>query len=433
MRMRNGVAWFLAFVICLCGLVPVWNGGMVMAESENLMEEVSVDDVEFVPATEEDAAAMYEFGVKLLKQCQETKTENPLISPYSLLNALGMTMNGAEGDTLKQMEAALGFTSQRLAQVLGGCTNTLQEAEEASEVTQDGDKISGELLLANGIWFRKDDEFQPKEEFLKENAGYYHAGLYEAPFDASTVEDINDFISENTNGKITKVLDDLSPEDVMCLVNALSFEANWQDRYLENDVIPDSTFTRDDGTKQNCTMMKSSEKFLLSDPDGLAQGFLKYYTGNHYAYALLLPSEGVTAEQYLEKLTGDRLAQILKNNQYYIIDATMPKFETNYAAELSDAFIAMGMTDAFDSEKADFSGMDASGKPSLSISSVLHNTSLTVDEKGTKAGAATVVVMSKGMSFEQPLEIVADRPFLYVILDMESYLPLFIGIVTSME
>lgn len=161
-----------------------------------------------------------------------------------------------------------------------------------------------------------------------------------------------------------------------------------------------------------------------------ATGFLKYYHNADYAFAALLPEEGMTVSEYADTLTGETLLELLRQPQDVPVNVSLPKFETECSTELSDVLKSMGMTDAFDSSAADFSGMGSSKDGPLYISKVLHKTFLTLDEQGTKAGAATAVEMESGSSAgdsQDPKEVILDRPFLYLIIDCTANLPLFIG------
>lgn len=218
----------------------------------------------------------------------------------------------------------------------------------------------------------------------------------------------------------------------MYLVNALAFEAEWQSIY-EKHQVRDRTFTTESGTKRKVEMMYSGEHFYLDD--GNATGFIKYYAGRKYAFAALLPNEGTSVSDYVMTLTGEGLYKLLTSPVNISVDAGLPKFEFEYGTELSETLSSMGMSDAFDANLADFTGLGVSSAGNIFINRVIHKTYIKVGERGTKAGAATVVEMTDGAAAE-PLEaksVVLDRPFVFMLIDAETCLPFFIGTVMDID
>lgn len=195
-------------------------------------------------------------------------------------------------------------------------------------------------------------------------------------------------MKESTDGIIPHILDEIPEEAVMYLINALSFDAQWQTIYTEYQVC-DRTFTTEDSMIRDAELMYSTESLYLENEN--ATGFIKYYSGGKYAFAALLPNEGVTAADYVNTLTGEHLQNLLSSPEETMVFTAIPKFETETSVELSGTLKAMCMTDAFDMACADFSAMGSSQNGPLFINRVLHKTYITVDERGTKAGAVTAV------------------------------------------
>lgn len=359
-----------------------------------------------------EAEAVTEFGLELLKRCSQAEPEDSLlVSPLSVLSALAMTAGGAQGNTLDQFDRAFGLPAHPLREYLSAYMADLSS--------------DSPLHQANSLWL-KTDALEVNPDFLQQNADYLQAGVYQEPFDQATLEKINAWVKEHTHGMIPQMLDQLPPGAVMVLVNALAFEAQWREVYKENQVRA-GAFTTEDGTALERDFMFSSESGYMRDQQ--AQGFLKYYLGGRYAFAALLPEEGVTLSEYLESLTGQHLRELLTQANGPV-DAGIPRFEQAYSASLADICKAMGMTDAFDPSAADFSlmGKAADNEP-LYIDQVQHKAFISVYEQGTQAGAATAVAMATGalvMPDELP-QVILNRPFLYMIVDMEAKLPLFIG------
>ena len=413
--MKRIIAMILVIIMPLhltaCGQNP----------SIDLMQDVPAKAVEVLPDMDTGAAAAADFGVRLFQNTMEEGT-NTLISPLSVLYALAMTANGADGETLTQMEQVLGMDAENLNSFMLAYMDQLPEGK------------AYKMSLANSIWFKDDPRFEVKESFLQTNADYYDASIYKAAFDQGTLNDINAWVKKHTDGMIPEVLDEIPEDAIMYLVNALAFEAEWDEIY-EKTQVWGGDFTTEDGTRQDVEMMHSQENAYLEDD--LATGFIKYYKGRKYAFAALLPNAGVTVSEYVDSLTGEHLLEMLSDPEHVQTIVTLPKFETEYDIEMSAHLEAMGMPDAFDYRVADFSRMGTyTGEDvNICIDRVIHKTFISVAEKGTKAGAATVVEMDTegAMSVEDYREVVLDRPFVYMLIDCETNLPFFIGTMMNVE
>ncbi len=364
-----------------------------------------------------DAHAQFALGL-LLRTAAQSSGENLLISPYSVMQALGMTANGAAGDTRTCMEQTMGgLPVDRLNAYL-------------SAWRQNQPNTAGCLLsTANSVWYRRD--FSVKPEFLQQTADYYDAGAFLRDFsDPQTCTDVNQWIDNRTMHMIPKMLDSISPDTVMLLVNAVSFDAKWSGKY-EKDSISARTFHAADGTEQTAQMMYSDEHGLLSD-DG-AVGFMRPYYGGRYYFAALLPDENSSVEDYLAGMTAERLRDVFRSADFSRkVEAGLPQFSCEYGTDLRKTLSDMGMALAC-TPAADFSAMTDSAEP-VSISKVLHKARIEVNEAGTKAAASTVVVITKSapaVSDAEPVRVILDRPFLFAIYDSEYGLPVFLGVLNS--
>ena len=353
------------------------------------------------------------FGVKLLQN--EMGKTDPLISPLSIAAALSMTANGAVGETKAQME-----------EVLGASADTLSSSFAALQSALKNDK---QLKLANSIWLKDTPTLHVEDAFLQKNADCFGAGIYAAPFDDSTKTAINDWVKEKTDGMIPEILDKISADSVVYLVNALAFDAKWEDIF-ETTQVRTGRFTSREGVEQTGDFLYGETSQYLSGEH--AEGFLKYYEGQKYAFAALLPEAGMDITDFVSGLTGQALHAILSSPQTETVEFGLPKFKTAFDTELSESLKALGMTDAFDGEKADFSALGSSDEGNILISRVLHKTFIQVDEAGTKAGAATAVDMVTGSAAEYPHSVYLERPFVYMIVDMETKLPVFLGALTEL-
>lgn len=407
--MKRLIALMLVLAFSL-GLTACSQGS-----SEDLMKDVPAKAVDVLPNMDAGAAAAADFGVRLFQTSME-EGKNTLISPLSVLYALAMTTNGAEGETLAQMEQVLGMDVDNLNSYMLAYLDLLPETKDYK------------MSLANSIWFKDDPDFIVEQSFLQTNADYYGAGAYKAAFDEGTRNDINNWVKEHTDGMIPEIIDEIPDEAIMYLVNALAFDAKWADEYEEHQ-IREGRFTMEDGTRQDVDMMHSEEYTYLEDD--LATGFIKYYKDRRYAFVAMLPNEGVTVSQYVDSLTGEHLRDLVNNPQDVTVFASIPKFETEYDIEMSEVLQEMGITDAFDWRVADFSRLGTYNVDGMNIciNRVLHKTCISVTEQGTRAGAATAVEMVAEGAAEiiEYKEVVLDRPFVYMLIDCETNLPFFIG------
>ena len=415
-KRRAGLTLVSLFLVC--AMAVNLTGCSAEVQAKNLMEGVTPKKVSVKGEPGTQNADVAGFAVRLF-QASAKSGENTLVSPLSVLCALAMTANGAEGETLEQMEAVLGMTAEELNGYLYSYVKNLPQGEKYK------------LSLANSIWFTEDRRFTVKQDFLQTNADYYGADIYQAPFTDRTCKDINNWVKQKTDGMIPEILDQIPPEAVMYLVNALAFEAEWSEIYKEYQVR-DGQFTKEDGTKQDAEFMHSTEGAYLEDEN--AAGFIKYYKDGRYAFAAMLPNEGVSVSDYIASLSGESLNAMLANPQCTTVYTSIPKFEAEYSVEMSEILKGMGMPRAFDSENAEFGRLGVFSEGNICISRVLHKTFISVGEKGTRAGAVTVVEMlAEGAPAEpqEPKRVYLDRPFVYMLIDCENNIPFFIGTMTD--
>ena len=420
MKKRFGSA-FLAAVLAAVS----FSGCVSAVKSENLVDNIKPNPVPVYNRIDEgQSAAVAQFSAQLLNKLSDGD-KNVVYSPLSVLYALAMTANGAEGETLAQMETVFGMPLDQLNGYLHSVVNLLPSDE------------GYDFDIANSIWIKNDeDKFTVNEDFLTTVKSYYDAGVFTAEFDEKTLKDINNWVTQKTNGQIQNVLDRIDENAVMYLINALNFEADWLNDYNEYDVS-DGTFTKADGTMQDAEFMYKRENGYLSDED--TQGFIKYYKDRKYAYVALLPEAGVNIDDYIASLDGEKLTNLLNTaDMAQEVETAIPKYETTYDTEMSEIFKALGMTDAFDSRLADFSKMGTAQVEgeNICINRIIHKAFIRVAEKGTQAGAATVVEMiaEGAMMIENPpKEVYLNRPFVYMIIDPQTKLPLFMGAVYEIE
>lgn len=405
------IRWIsLAAAFCLVVHLAFFrDNGVTPVHAVDLMEGITANSVETVDL-HGGVSTITDFSVRLT-QMANTPGENTMISPLSLLYAMGMTANGAKGETLAQIESAFGMTIEDL----NGWLHTFAR------------EIDGrQFRVANSIWFKDDSRFHVSRDFLQTNANYYAADLYQAAFNEDTLADINHWVSQKTDGMIPKLLERIDPDDVMYLINALCFDGVWETPYLDAQVRED-LFYREDGETVMVDFMHSTESLFLKDAN--STGFIKPYEGREYAFVALLPNEGISVEEYLTSLSGENLADLLAGAQAVPVNASLPKFETEYSVLMNGILEDMGIRHAFHAKEADLSSLGTSDGGNLYISQVLQKTFISVNERGTKAAASTeVTITTESAIVPAHMETVKlDRPFVYMIVHMETGTPLFMG------
>ncbi len=393
--------------------------GCAMGKAVDLTKGIEARDVNKISPDEKFISAQIDFAVDLFKNTSLEIDENILISPLSASLALSMAANGANGETKVEMEKVLGG-ELTIDELNGYYLSFVSDAESR-----------GIMKIANSIWFRDDaDRITVEKDFLQKNADYYGAAAYKSPFDRGTLSQINRWVSKNTDGMIDDILGDIDDSAVMYLINALAFEAEWTEIYEKKQVRGQDFFNLD-GSEARVDFLHSTESIYLDD--GKATGFIKYYKGLDYGFAALLPNEGTEIGEYISSLSGEGIYETFKNTDSATVVAAMPKFSFDYVTSMVDTLKVMGMEKAFGAD-ADFSEMGKSKYGGLYINDVVQKTFIAVDEQGTKAGAATLVEVRCGSAAPEEIYYVTlNRPFVFMILDMETKIPVFIGAVTDLS
>ena len=358
-----------------------------------------------------------------LYQALKGKEGNLFYSPYSISLALAMTYAGASGETSQQMAATLQFMleQERLHPTFNWLDAELASRGEGA-AGKDGEGFR--LNIVNAIWGQKDYEFLPA--FLDVLAENYGAGLRILDFITEAEKSrliINDWVSDQTEGRI----EDLIPQGAidaltrLVLTNAIYFNAAWEYPFDEK-VTADGPFYLLDGGQIIVPMMRQTESFGYTEGEEY-QAVELLYDGGELSMVILLP-EASQFEAFEEGLQTQQVCDIISGLQLTEVALTMPQFEFDSEFSLKDTLAEMGMPIAFSGD-ADFSGM--TGNRELAISDVVHKAFVAVDEAGTEAAAATAVIMKLTAVPEPPVEVTIDRPFIFLIRDIETGSILFVG------
>jgi serine protease inhibitor len=366
------------------------------------------------------AASSGTFGLKLFRVINDyEENKNIFISPLSISMALGMTLNGANGATYDSMKAVL---------ELGGLTQT--EINEAYKnlinlLTNDDPKVV--FNIANSIWYRNTLSFQ--QYFINTNKSYFNAEVNGLDFNnQGSVDIINNWVDENTNGKIKKIINQIPADAIMYLINAIYFKGDWKYQF-DKDYTKDDLFTKQDGSEVSCKMMEQENKYNYLSND-IFQAVELPYGDSSFSMIIFLPKHDISdlLNQFDETNWNSWMSSFnLKKG-----DIWLPKFELNYDINLNKILIAMGMKIAF-SASADFTKIYPPGN--VFISSVKHKSYVKVDEEGTEAAAVTSIEMSYSSAIGEPDKFYMrmNKPFIFVIKDNKTNSLLFMGKIVKPE
>lgn len=412
-QMMIGILLILSLSVTGCTQSAVISGSDLMANVEAAAWPENPAEPE-QPFTD----AVSDFSWKMMQHVQ-AESGNLMLSPASIFLALAMTLNGADGQTRDDMLAALAASDLSVEQINTEARNWLINLQQTDGDTQ--------LNIANSIWFRQD--YKVDRLFLQKNADYFAAAARGLDFDdSSAVSTINQWIDDATEGTIDQIIDSIDNQDVMFLINAIYFNAKWHVPF-EADQTRSGTFNAPTAEVEVDFMNRHAPTDYLALDN--AEGVLLPYSDGRYAFIALLPDEEQNPRDLARSLDGFAIQQMIRQKQSRSIQLALPKFESEFEISLQDALSQLGMASAFDPAEADFSMITADRQRNLYIEEVKHKTFIRVDELGTEAAAVTSVEMRVTSMPESDLNIRFDRPFLYCIIDLQSYLPLFIGVMEN--
>ncbi|NES68278.1 MAG: serpin family protein [Okeania sp. SIO2D1] len=368
-------------------------------------------------------SANNKFAFQLFSEIQKFQpNENIFISPSSIAIALSMTYNGARGETQEAMAKTLNFQGMSLEEI--------NQANQELGNLLDSLNSDIKLNISNSIWTKIGIPFE--QNFLQTNQEIYQSQVREIDFEnPKTPEIINDWIKDNTKGKIEKIIETLDRDSVMVLLNAIYFKGNWQKEF-DNFSTLDRPFYLSNGIeKQHPTMLDLSQYSYYENQTFQAIS-LPYGEGSVSMY-VFLPKEEIGLEKFYQTLNEENWENWMLKFESQTATLTLPKFKNEYEITLNDILKILGMEIAFDRNTADFSGM-RSIPPELYIDEIKHKTFVEVNEKGTEAAAATSIVMPVATSAMMTnLNMFVNRPFFFAIRDNNSGTILFMGEITNPE
>lgn len=369
-------------------------------------------------------AASSRFAFKLYDQIiKQRNGKNTFVSPASVMLALAMTYNGADGTTREAMARALELEGMPLDDVNRAFADLKLALNPADPKIQ--------LKIANSLWAR--NGFALKPAFIKRNEDYYKAEIASLNFeDPAAPKTINSWVNKNTEGKIEKIVDQISPDDVLFLINAIYFKGQWQFEFKKENTKPD-VFRLTGGEQKNVPMMSQSGSYLYYKGKDFQSVALPYGAGSVSMY-IFLPDEQTGLDQFERSLTSENWDMWMKSFQITPGDLMVPRFKVEWESKLNDALKALGMAEAFAPMRANFSQIaELNSGNNLYISAVRHKAIAEVNEEGTVAAAVTSVTVTV-TSVQQPREkfvMKVDRPFFFAIRDNQTGVVLFMGSVAN--
>jgi serpin B len=364
------------------------------------------------------------FGLKLFRTVAAEEPGNVFVSPLSVSMALGMTLNGAAGDTRTDMEETLELAGLSVDEI----NESYQSMMDA--LLQADPKVA--FQIANSIWYRQGLNF--KQSFIETNKTFFDAEVAGLDFNSpQAVDTINDWVSDKTNKRIEEIIDAIPQGAIMYLINAIYFKGNWSQKFDRSGTSVQPFHLAGGGTK-SVDMMREQHTFSYTNNSSF-QAIELAYGDSVFRAVVILPHQTASMDSLVSELTDGAWHEWSKDFHANAreVDFSLPKFTLKYEVELNDALSALGMRIAFTPFQADFSNL-YDERSDVYISKVKHKTFLQVDEAGTEAAAVTSVeigVTSIGPS--QPVVMKVDRPFLFFIHEKNSGLILFVGKVMEPE
>ncbi|TNE72750.1 serpin family protein [bacterium] len=362
------------------------------------------------------------FGINLFKEVAQDEQSNMMLSPLSASVALSMLMNGADGNTRVQIQEMLGYSSSMSLDDINAAYNNLKAQLLSADKT-----VS--LSLANAMFYR--NGFDVKQSYISTLKDAYSAEIMALDFTSSNaVTTINNWASDNTNGKIEKVINEISAETVLFLMNALYFKGTWSAEF-DKASTSEQPFYLDNETTIQVPTMNSLVNVRLANFDDFTALELPYGRKN-FTMIVLIPKNSISTA--LSALNADvwmNVTQSLSNQHIWSsVNLFFPKFSITYEKKLNDALFHLGMTDAFKPNQADLSGINDVNN--LFVSFVKQNTFIETNEEGSEAAAVTTIgIELTSVGGSTPPIVRVDKPFLFAIREQTSNSLLFIGTVNN--
>ena len=358
------------------------------------------------------------FTFDLMRQVNAAQRDsNVFISPLSASMALGLTMNGAAGTTGDEMRRTLGFGETPLQAINAGYRGLIGLLRGLDPAT--------ELRVANSIFYHRGFPFE--QAFLSTGKTWFDAEVKDLDFGApGSVNTVNDWASRATNGRIPKIMDQIDPDAVMLVINAVYFKGSWRSRFDPSETAA-AQFQARGGAREPMKLMHQQETLRYFE-NAEFQAVDLLYGNSAFAMTVVLPRAGHDINAMTEALTATAWSELTSKFSEREMELFLPKLKLEYERTLNDDLKALGMNQAFVAGGADFTGMSP---VDLFISSVKQKAFVDIHEEGTEAAAVTTVTMAPTSMPVIPVMRV-DRPYLFAIRERFSGTILFIGKIVRM-
>ena len=387
----------------------------ISCEKQSPKPDLTPKSLELTKAAPAAIQSSNDFGIELFKKVSEDDKRNLMLSPLSASTALTMLLNGCGGETFTQLQGTLKYPSEMsISEINEAYKSLIDQLLNADPMVK--------FTLANAIFYR--NEFTVKPPFLNTMSSDFTATVRALDFTApSSLQAINSWASDNTSGKIPKVLDEISADAVMFIMNALYFKGDWSNRF-DKSATSDRPFYPDGGQVNDVATMNGETGAKIVNGSNYRAAELPYGRTN-FTMDIIVP--GGTLDEFYPSFTSDEWNIITSGfdntDDYGKIKVYMPKFKFTYEKYLNDQLKAMGMVDAFLPGLANFQGIS---DESIYVTFVKQNTFVAVDEEGTEAAAVTTIGMGTTSMPSQP-EFIIDKSFVFAIRERTTNTLLFIG------
>ncbi len=418
--MKNGWIGLVGLLLAGCGTTGVSPQDSQQRDTRRNTTETRM------PIDANSVQANLKFGFQLLHELDKRREQpNLFFSPLSASLAFSMVLNGARGETARQMSEVLGYGESSLETINSQNALLLQLLRAPDP--------RAEVQIANSLWVQQGFSLLPS--FTSACQRFYAAEVDSVDFvqqREAAAGRINGWVKETTKGLIEELFkpDDFDERTRLAVVNTLYFKGRWQTPF-NKEATSEQEFFAADGKPKRVSMMHQSGKFPYLKGDGFQAVALPYGEGQ-LSFYLFLPDEGRSLDDWLQSLTPDRWNEWLKGFKPMEGDVGLPRFRIEATCALNEPLQAMGMTDAFDADKADLSGIAPPTDGRLSISKALQKAIVEVNEEGTKAAAATGVVVGVTSYNPNRFTLIANRPFFFAIRHNPTGAVLFLGVVRDL-
>lgn len=375
----------------------------------------------------ETPESLMDVSLNLFKSIDASE-ENTLISPVSISMALAMTANGADSESIKHFNNFFGVDS------IEELNNQVLDIMNGTESEEPGKTFK----ISNSVWYSNKQDLKVKEDFLSKTKGIYDAEISPLNFseNSKSVKTINNWVDEKTNGMIPQIImpTDITSDTRMILINSLFFDFKWSQQYDKYQVVVNK-FKGQNETNE--IEFLSSQEYSYMETDKML-GVRKSYQGGRYDFIGILPKNKTKLHNFIQQLNSENIKELLNSEKNVKTNVMIPKFTCDYSTSLKDALTNLGLEDEFKGDTADFGNMYDLDNTNINIyiNDVIHKTKIELNEAGTKAAAVTAVTMfdnAVAIDIEKPREVKFNRPFVFMIYDKETELPVFIGSILDLN